>query len=235
MEARQVTLRPILEDLRGSLNLRSAADVGCGVGYFSVFLQELGFEAVGFDGRSENIEEAKRRYPDIEFKLANVEEAAILQRGSFDLVLCVGLLYHLENPVRAMRNLSLVANKILLIESWATPQPQTAFYLREEAILEDQSLTTLALYPSESSLIKICYKIGFSAVYRFSHLPDHEDFQDRKGRKRLRTMLLASKSDLKVPHLLLVPEPKDFFDPWQTTAGRILSSLSRLKAWMGAR
>jgi SAM-dependent methyltransferase len=230
--ARQAVLRPILQDLRAKLKIESAADVGCGVGYFSGFLHELGFKVTAFDGRSENVEEARRRYPQIEFRHFNVEDEAIVQLGSYDVVLCVGLLYHLENPLRALRNISAMTREFLFIESYATPQKQTALFLREEVGLEDQSLTNLALYPSETTLIKICYRIGFGGVYRFLPLPDHEDFRDRNGRKRQRTMLMASRSDVKLPCLEPVPEPKDFFDPWQTPTGRLVSRLNRLKQWI---
>jgi SAM-dependent methyltransferase len=199
VEARQVMLRPVLQDLREKLKPRSVADARCGVNYFSGYLRNLGFDVVGFDGRAANAAEARRRFPEIDFHTANVEDESILRSGSYDMVLCVGLLYHLENPMRALRNLSTMAKEALLIERYSTPDRQTAFYLREEPIFEDQSLTHLALYPSESSLIKICYKIGFQSIYRFIILPDHEDFRDRPRRKRQRTMLLASRTRLDFP------------------------------------
>ena len=229
VEARQNMLRPILRDLRERSLVQSVADVGCGVGHFSGFLRGLGFDVVGFDGRPGNVEEARRRYPDIEFNVVDVEATSIGERGLYDLVLCVGLLYHLENPMRALRNFLAMARKFLVIESYATPHRQTTFYLREESALEDQSLTSLALYPSESSLIKICYKVGFSAVYRFSHLPEHEDFQGGIRRGPQRTMLLASKFPLALSGLVLVPEPQDYSDPWQTPIGRLASALGRLR------
>ena len=74
MTARQNYLRPILHDLRSSLKIETVADVGCGVGYFSGFLHDLGFNVIACDGRSENVEEARRRYPNIEFKHSNVED-----------------------------------------------------------------------------------------------------------------------------------------------------------------
>lgn len=220
--ARQDFLRPVLHDLRATVGVDSVADVGCGVGYFSGFLSQLGFDVIGSDGRIENVEEAKRRYPGIAFQHWNVEDS-IDRAATCDLVLCVGLLYHLENPIRALRNLSAITRKLLVIESYATPQRETAFYLREEANLEDQSLTRLALYASETTLIKICYQIGFSQVYQFNPLPDHDDFRDRSGRKRQRTMLLACRAPLKLAYLQSVLEPQDFSDPWQTFGGRILS------------
>jgi 2-polyprenyl-3-methyl-5-hydroxy-6-metoxy-1,4-benzoquinol methylase len=232
VEARQAMLRPVLEDLHENVKIRSVADVGCGVGYFSGYLRALGFDVVGFDGRAANAEEARRRFPEIQFHTANVEDESILRSSSYDMVFCVGLLYHLENPMRALRNLSTMAKEILLIESYSTPDRQTAFYLREEPILEDQSLTYLALYPSESSLIKICYKIGFESVYRFVVMPDHEDFRDRPRRKRQRTMLLASRTRLDFPYLVHVPEPQDFSDPWETPLGKILRSLGRVRRWV---
>jgi SAM-dependent methyltransferase len=223
-------LQPVLVDLQEKSGSQSAADVGCGVGYFSGFLRELGFDVVGFDGRPENLSEAKRRFPSIEFRQANVEDMSVPECGSYDLVLCLGLLYHLENPLRALRNLSMIAKKLLLIESVATPDRQTVFYLREEPFAEDQGLKYLALHPSESSLIKICYKIGFPSVYRFVVVPRHEDFRDQAKRKRARTMLLASRSPLNVPYLVPVPEPQDFSDPWLTTMGKLLRPSSQLKA-----
>jgi SAM-dependent methyltransferase len=235
VEARQAMLRPILSDMRQKLRIRSVADVGCGVGYFSGFLRELGFEVTGFDGRSKNVEEATNRYPSIEFRHADVEDPSIARSGPYDMVLCFGLLYHLENPLRALRNLSAMAGRLLLIESYATPQKEMVLFLREEPALEDQSLTSLALYPSESALIRICYRIGFPWVYRFLSLPDHEDFRDSMGRKRQRTMLLASRSRLDLPSLVLVPEPQDFSDPWQTAVGKMLGFPGRLKRWMGGR
>jgi SAM-dependent methyltransferase len=229
VEARQIFLRPALKEIQAKLNLRSAADVGCGVGYFSGFLNELGFRVTGLDGRLGNVDEARRRHPGIEFAQANVEDSSITQHGTHDFVLCVGLLYHLENPLQALRNLASITKDVLLIESYATPHRETVFYLREESSQNnDQSLTSLALYPSESSVIKICYKIGFRSVYRFSPLPDHEDFRTSKKRGQQRTMLLATKCSLELPYLTLVAEPKDYSDPWQTTLGALLSLPSRL-------
>ncbi len=94
-------------------------------------------------------------------------------------------------------------------------------------------LTSLALYASESSLIKICYKMGFSSVSCYVPLPDHEDFRDRASRKRQRTMLLAAKSPLHFPGMSRVPEPQDFSDPWQTAVGRLFSLTGRLKRLLG--
>ena len=40
-----------------------------------------------------------------------------MELGEFDLVLCFGLLYHLENPMRTIRHLRALTGQGLLLES----------------------------------------------------------------------------------------------------------------------
>src|SRR5207237_469295 len=92
-------------------------DAGCGVGFFSQTLVECGLNVHGFDARGENVAEARRRFPHIPFEKGDIVERAILQLGEFDLVLCFGLLYHLENPLVAIRNLRVLTKKWVLLAS----------------------------------------------------------------------------------------------------------------------
>src|SRR5690242_15553599 len=85
-KARQTTLRALLNDIQKETTLRSALDVGCGVGDFSKFLRELGFQVVAVDGRQENIIEAKRRHPEIAFFVADADDLSSANLGTFDLV-----------------------------------------------------------------------------------------------------------------------------------------------------
>lgn len=216
VQARQDFLRRLIPDLQQRLELETALDVGCGVGYFSKFLHEAGLRVSALDGRKENIEEAKRRVHDVEFLHADAEDAALPKLGSFDLVLCVGLLYHLENPFRAIRNLHDLTGKLLIIESMCVPEDSPMLYLLKEGKVEDQGLNYIAFYPSEGCLIKMLYQAGFPFVYRFHDLPDHEQFHVIPGRKRARTMLAASRSELDMPVFVLAKEPENPPDPWST-------------------
>ncbi len=107
--------------LKPALGLRNALDAGCGVGFFAQTLTELGLETRGFDGRFENVVEARKRFPQIAFERGDIESAEIAALGTFDLVLCFGLLYHLENPMRAIRHLRALTGQGLLIESMCVP------------------------------------------------------------------------------------------------------------------
>src|SRR5260370_16293518 len=119
--ARGETIRLVVTRLKPALDLSNGVDAGCGVGLLSQWVLECGLNVCGFDGRAENVMEARRRFPQVPFERGDIEERAILQLGRFDLVLCFGLLYHLESPLLAIRNLRGLTKKCLLLESMCLP------------------------------------------------------------------------------------------------------------------
>jgi len=215
IEARGETIRKIVPELRRALNLSTALDAGCGLGFFSDVLRECGLLVHGFDGRAENVAEAQRRYPGIPFELGDVEDCKIKDLGSFDLVLCFGLLYHLESPLKAIRNLRALAKKVLFVESMCLPTFELQIILREEPRLVDQSLSDLALYPSEGSIVKMLFRSGFKYVYRTAVLPDHDEFRETPYFRRRRTVLLASSEPILIGGLIPLDEPCEASHPWQ--------------------
>lgn len=216
VDAREAWLKNVLPELMERLKLRTAIDVGCGVGYFSEFLRGLGLEVTAVDGRGANIEEARSRHPGIKFECLDVQGEALRELGSFDLVFCFGLIYHLENPLAALRSFEALTGTMLLIEGICIPGERPYFLLRDEPRQEDQSLTPLALYPSESGLIKACYRMGFPFVWRVTRFPEHEDFVASRNRKRFRTIVAASRVPLESSFFELAGEPVETAGPWDT-------------------
>jgi Methyltransferase domain len=197
-------------------------------------LAECGLNVCGFDGRGENVAEARRRFPHVPFEQGDIEERAILQLGRFDLVLCFGLLYHLENPLLAIRNLRGLTEKCLLLESMCLPEEKPSMLLREEPRQEDQSLTNVACYPSEGSLVKMLYRAGFGMVYRVIPLPDHEDFRETTEHARRRTVLLASSAAIDVAGFRLIPEPYETEDPWAKRPGVTATLRQRIRRFVAS-
>lgn len=234
IEAREQTLRRIVKRLKPALGLSTAVDVGCGVGFFSQTLAECGLYTCSFDARAENIEEARRRFPGIPFEQADVEAREISQLGQFDLVLCFGLLYHLENPLQAIRNLRGITEKCLVLESMCLPEERCSMLLRQEPQQDDQSLTEMACYPSESSLVKMLYRAGFAKVYRVTPLPDHDDFRETREHMQRRTVLLASCAPIDVAGFRLVLETQETEDPWAKNRPPSTALLQRIRRFLAS-
>jgi SAM-dependent methyltransferase len=228
-EAEVDFLRRVLPPWQSALGLRTAFDLGCGVGYFSAMLRDLGFQTVGADARADNITEARMRHPGIEFRVADAEDPALSALGVFDLVLCAGLLYHLENPLRAFRNLRGLTRKLLLLESMAVPENEPYLIILDEPAGEDQSMGAVSCYPSEGAIIKMAYRAGFPFVYRFRELPDHENYRSGIGRAQARTMVAASMMPLDSPLVETAIEPKPSGDLWTTDPTGITRALRRLR------
>ena len=221
-KARQSTLLELLRSLKTELELRSALDVGCGIGDFSKFLSEFGFRVLAVDGRPQNVDEARRRHPGIDFTVADADDLCSAKLGAFDLILCFGLLYHLENPFRTIRQLHSLTKKVLVLEGMCVPDANPTMSLFDEAPVEDQSLNCVAFYPSEACLIKMLYRSGFPFVYGLKRLPHNDLYVESIWRKRVRTMLVASNQQLNAPQLLLLEEkffmPPDTSSVWASAA-----------------
>jgi FkbM family methyltransferase len=212
--AREKTIRKVLQRIIPAQGLKTALDAGAGVGFFSQTLHDCGLLVSGFDGREENVAEARRRYPGIPFALGDLQGRSILDLGKFDLVLCFGMLYHLENPLMAIRHLRGLARKCLLLESMCVPDDRPALLLGQAPREDHQSSTDIAYYPSETSLVKMLYRAGFPYVYRVLPLPDHDDFCDTREHHRKRTMLFASTQPVDLFGFSLCMEDHQLEDPW---------------------
>jgi SAM-dependent methyltransferase len=228
IESRGGLMRRLLPELQHRLVLRTAIDVGCGAGHFSGLLHELGFEVTALDGRPENVAEAARRNPAVRFHAADVEDASLSRFGRFDLVLCFGLLYHLENPFRAIRNLFGLTRSVLVMESMCIPGEQPVLDLRDECHGEDQSLHYVAFYPSEPALVKMLYRAGYAHVYTLGELPDHAEFHASPRKHKTRTMLMASGEPLDFSFLIPAPEPATAAEPWTTWREKFWSPARRI-------
>lgn len=232
IRARGATIRRVVRALKPALGLRTAIDAGCGVGFFAQTLTELGLETRGFDGRFENVVEARKRFPKIGFERGDIESAEVAALGTFDLVLCFGLLYHLESPMRAIRHLRALTGKGLLIESMVVSGDDARMILREEPLQHDQSLTDMAFYPSEPCLVKMLYRAGFAHVYRVTRLPEHDDFRDTENHGRRRTMLFASHRPAAVSCLKRVDEPRGGRDLWAKLEAEVGTFPARVRRFL---
>jgi SAM-dependent methyltransferase len=98
-------------------------DVGCHEGFYSFAMARLGIERItGLDVRDANLQKARFAaeqlgHTSIAFQQGNIEEIDPTSLGSLELVLFLGVLYHLENPMRALRNLRALTSELCVIET----------------------------------------------------------------------------------------------------------------------
>lgn len=227
VRARQAFLNRWLPDLVASRQLTSALDVGSGVGYFARYLADLGLRTTGLEGRPENVVEAARRHPDVEFRVCDLEQVDEAAVSPADLVLCLGFLYHVENPARVIRTLHAMTARILVVESVFAPDEAPVARVVEEPMTRDQALTHLALVVSRSCAVKLLYRAGFTFVYETLELPDHDEFRASTGRWARRSWLVAAKESVPLPGLRLVADAP-YADPWQKPWSRYAAAAGRL-------
>jgi cyclopropane fatty-acyl-phospholipid synthase-like methyltransferase len=70
-------------------------EIGCGPGTMVPFLPQSGY--LGFDLSSEYIDEARRHFPTAKFVCERVSKFSLAEDHSFDIVLAIGILHHLDN------------------------------------------------------------------------------------------------------------------------------------------
>jgi 2-polyprenyl-3-methyl-5-hydroxy-6-metoxy-1,4-benzoquinol methylase len=79
-------------------------DVGCGSGYLTKWLADLGNHVVGTDNSVAAVEICRARYPDLEFVRASAYDLAeLLSDRKFDLVTSFDVIEHLHDQERFLR------------------------------------------------------------------------------------------------------------------------------------
>jgi SAM-dependent methyltransferase len=158
------------------LHGRRVLDVGCGVGHFGRMYASLGATVVGLDGREDNIRDMKERYPEIEGHVGDIQTMPLEALGTFDLVHCFGLLYHLESPIAALRRMEAVCRDLLLLETMVCDASRPVMVLADETKDANQALAGMGSRPSPSFVVMALNRVGFPFVYGAARPPAHPDF-----------------------------------------------------------
>jgi tRNA (mo5U34)-methyltransferase len=101
----------------------SLADVGASNGFYSFEARKRGARVVAFDVRHKDnsgfgLAQYINGLTDIEHHQINILDVHPGEHGPFDIVLAMGLLYHLPDPYRALANCAALSRERLVIESY---------------------------------------------------------------------------------------------------------------------
>jgi len=193
---------------------KTVLDVGCGVGHLAQFFVNRDCQVVCVDGREQNIASLRSRYPGLSAHIANVETEPLSKFGTFEVVFCYGLLYHLENPLAALRNMAFVCKELLLLETMVCDHTLPILRMERESAAFSQALRGTGCRPSPSYMVLALQRGGFRFVYAPKVTPEHRDFQFewknnldswRDGHP-LRCIFVASRTKLHNSHLVSLLE-----------------------------
>ena len=194
-ETRASIMEPFVRETLAAVGPEATAlDLACSEGWFAHRLLDWGAGRVlGVDIRPENIDRAVlvRDHLGIaadrlRFEVADVFDVGPERLGTFDVVLCLGLIYHLENPVGALRIAGALTRGVCVVESqlvepheplchgWGT----TGKFMTQEAAWaawpepgEEQETNPIAahggvlsLIPNRAALIQAMHASGFEHV-----------------------------------------------------------------------
>jgi len=199
-----------LDKLGLPLKGRKVLDVGAGVGHLAQYFVKLGCDVTCTDGRQANIDRMRDLYPGLKSTVCDVQTETLTTLGMFDVVFCYGLLYHLESPVPALRNMASVCRQMLLLETQVCDHVLPILRMGQEDTSADQALTGLGGRPSPSYVVMIFRSVGFEFIYAPKIPPAHPDFQFRwngmgaTGKKQhpIRCIFIASREKLPDDHLV---------------------------------
>jgi 2-polyprenyl-3-methyl-5-hydroxy-6-metoxy-1,4-benzoquinol methylase len=128
----QAIMNVIDRHLAGRYSRRKVLDLGCLEGYFSLECALHGADVIGVDAKEINIKKCEfvksvLDVSNLSFVLDDAMNVARERYGSFDLVLALGLLYHLDDPFTFLARLADVCDGLLVLDTLVAleDEPQT--------------------------------------------------------------------------------------------------------------
>ena len=127
----------------GSLQGKRVLDLGCNAGFWSLQAIEAGADFVlGVDGRQMHVEQANLVFEakGVEDSRYRFEEADVFEHDfteQFDIVLCLGLMYHISKPVELFEVIAGVEADIVVIDTSVSFAPSSFFQVRRDRDMED--------------------------------------------------------------------------------------------------
>lgn len=115
------------------------ADLGSLEGGFALAFALRGADVVGFEVRPENIEKCElvkqqHALPNLEFIRADVKGFHVATYGAFDIVLAMGILYHLDEPALWLDQIAQATKAVLVVDTHFAPADDHALAAVEQRL-----------------------------------------------------------------------------------------------------
>jgi SAM-dependent methyltransferase len=185
-KTRAAMIFPLLDQLVPDWSAVRCLDIACNEGFFSFEIAKRGArEVVGFDAHPAVIEKAEyirsaKQHTNVAFSVFDLEQLGPEWKGRFEVVLCLGIVYHLENPIGCLRRVRSVTDKVCVIDTqlnrfsgeMETPEGRatsvqrrpSAMSLVDEPGGELSGVQPVSLVPNHRAMLRILEAVGFSRV-----------------------------------------------------------------------
>lgn len=122
-------------------------DIACNAGFYSFELAKRGARVIGIDNSYEDIVRAKfakkiLEINNVDFEIVNVDDLEKEFSEKFDLVLCLGLLYHVDDPKILIRKVAKITD-FAFFETIANVKSQKSELIDDHTITNDGFLPTV--------------------------------------------------------------------------------------------
>lgn len=164
-----MTKRLNLERLKG----RTVIDLACGYGWWGQALLPYGCNVVFIDGRQENLDAVRAQVPNATTHLMNVETDPFpIARA--DLILCMGIVYHIADPRALFDKMAKVADTAFVETTCLDHDGEFIVFHDESTAARQFSLTGHACRPSPKWVMRELKGAGFNRI---------EDISDPVGNR----------------------------------------------------
>lgn len=102
---RRLILDPVIFELFGTVRDQRILDAGCGNGYISWQLTKRGARVSGVDWSVMMIARAKQNFPELDFRVFNIEQTLPFAEGEFDAIVASMVIQDVRDPERALAEL----------------------------------------------------------------------------------------------------------------------------------
>lgn len=157
-----------MADLYSEFRDKNILDIGSGNGYYAGRLSELGAASVLCLDPSERfllqfeLFQRFAKQPNLQLELLGFEDAVTLG-AVFDVVLCMGVLYHQRNPlsvIEACRS-ALRPGGALVLESMTYPGDESMAFFPPDRYAKARNVYFL---PTAAAMVNMCRRMGFKSV-----------------------------------------------------------------------
>lgn len=188
-------LDPLVLACGGSLAGLRVLDLGCNAGFWSLAILRRGADFVlGVDARKmhleqaalvfevEGIDAARHRFVEADLMIADWNPW-----GRFDVVLCLGLLYHVNQPVELFSRIAATGARHVVVDTALSQLPGASLELHYEANADPRNAVAsgFTFWPTLAAVAALAADQGYDAHVLDPAFATWEECDDyRNGRRR---------------------------------------------------